>query len=70
MELQTLVVLIIVAGCIFYLGRNTVAVLMVRAKKGCHGCQGGRTSSTDCNASSTENRASANVESEGGERGL
>lgn len=67
MELQTLIVLLIVAGCVFYLGRNTVATLLGRAKKGCHGCQSGCKTPTNCDASSTENRESANTEFEGSE---
>ena len=70
MELQTLIVLLIVGGCVFYLGRNTVATLMGRAKKGCHGCQSDCTTPTDCNASSTEDCSSANTEFEGSERGV
>ena len=69
MELQTLIVLLIVAGCVFFLGRNTVATLMGRAKKGCHGCQSSCTTPTKCDASSTENRTRANTEFEGSDRG-
>lgn len=55
MELQSLIVLLIIAGCVFYLGRKALAALTGRAKKGCHGCEADCTTSTDCNTLVAEN---------------
>lgn len=70
MDVQTIIVLAIVGGCVFYMGRNFVAVLMGRGKKSCHGCHAGCTTPANCSTASTENRASANVECDRSEGGV
>lgn len=70
MDVQTIIVLAIVGGCVLYVGRNFVAVLTGRGKKSCHGCHAGCATPTDCSTASTENRASTNVECEGSEGGV
>jgi hypothetical protein len=55
---QSLIVLLIVAGSVLYLGRNALAVLMGRAKKSCHGCEAGCATSADCSTLAADNAES------------